>query len=152
MVGKDTPRHRIRHDQTELDPAREVRGEDSFNVGTVAAWLREHADDSAGLDGTPHVKQFTGGVSNLTYLLRYPAPSGSDRGRDVILRRPPVGSKAKSAHDMRREYDVQRLLKPAFDYVPAMVAFCEDESVIGSEFYVMERLNGRILRHNLPSD
>jgi len=70
----------------------------------------------------------------------------------MILRRPPVGSKAKNAHDMRREYDVQLLLKPVFDYVPAMVAFCGDENIIGSEFYVMERLNGNILRHNLPSD
>jgi aminoglycoside phosphotransferase (APT) family kinase protein len=151
MTDKDKP-HRDEHDQAELDPAREVRGEDSFDVGAVAAWLREHAADSTGLDGTPQVKQFTGGVSNLTYLLRYPAPSGTDPGRDVILRRPPVGSKAKSAHDMRREYDVQLLLKPVFDYVPAMVAFCGDENIIGSEFYVMERLNGNILRHNLPSD
>ncbi|MEZ0052171.1 aminoglycoside phosphotransferase (APT) family kinase protein [Mycobacterium sp. MAA66] len=130
----------------ELDPAREVRGEDSFDVAAVADWLRENAGDATGLEDDPEVKQFTGGVSNLTYLLRYPA------GREVILRRPPAGSKAKSAHDMRREYDVQRLLKPVFGYVPEMIAFCEDQSMIGSEFYVMERLNGRILRDNLPDD
>jgi aminoglycoside phosphotransferase (APT) family kinase protein len=114
----------------------------------MAAWLRGHADDTTGLDGTPEVRQFTGGVSNLTYLLRYPG----DPGREVVLRRPPRGSKARSAHDMRREYDVQRLLKPAFDYVPAMLAFCDDETVIGSDFYVMQRLPGRILRRNLPGD
>ncbi len=124
--------------------ARNVRSEDAFDVQAVAAWLRERADDRRGLEGTPQVQQFTGGVSNLTYLLRYPT-------RDVILRRPPAGHKAKSAHDMRREYDVQRLLKPVFDRVPAMVAFCDDQSVIGSEFYVMERLDGRILRRNLPA-
>lgn len=129
----------------DLDPARTVRDEDTFDVNTVAAWLHKHATDATGLDTTPEVQQFTGGVSNLTYLLRYPE-------RDVILRRPPAGNKAKSAHDMRREYDVQRLLKPVFDYVPGMVAFCQDEAVLGSEFYVMERLQGRILRRNLPAD
>ena len=137
--------------QTDLDPARSVRDEDSFDVEVVATWLRANADDPKGLEGTPEVQQFTGGVSNLTYLLRYAGRSGKP-GRDVILRRPPAGSKAKNAHDMHREYDVQRLLRPVFDYVPSMVAFCDDESVIGSEFYVMERLNGRILRRNLPKD
>lgn len=135
-------------DRADLDPAREVRAEDAFDVAAVATWLREHADDTRGLDGTPHVRQFAGGVSNLTYLLRYPGAPG----RDVILRRPPKGHKAKSAHDMRREYDVQRLLRPVFPYVPAMIAFCDDERVLGSDFYVMERLDGRILRRDLPPD
>ncbi|TLG15619.1 phosphotransferase family protein [Nocardia cyriacigeorgica] len=131
--------------RTELDPARQVRDEDSFDIDAVAHWLRDHAEDPTGLDGVPEVRQFTGGVSNLTYLLRYP-------GRELILRRPPAGSKAESAHDMRREYRVQRLLAPAYDYVPAMVAFCDDPAVIGSDFYVMQRLNGRILRRDLPGD
>ena len=122
---------------------RDVRSEDAFDVARVAEWLRANAEDATGLEGVPQVRQFTGGVSNLTYLLRYPA-------RDLILRRPPKGSKAKSAHDMRREYDVQRLLKPAFDYVPKMIAFCDDERVLGSDFYVMERLQGVILRRDLP--
>ncbi|NEW28775.1 phosphotransferase family protein [Nocardia cyriacigeorgica] len=129
----------------ELDPARTVREEDSFDVEAVAHWLREHAADPAGLDGVPEVRQFTGGVSNLTYLLRYP-------GRELILRRPPAGSKAKSAHDMHREYHVQQLLAPAYDYVPDMVAYCDDPAVIGSDFYVMQRLTGRILRRDLPED
>ena len=95
------------------------------------------------MEGLPEVKQFAGGASNLTYLLRYPE-------RDLILRRPPAGHKAKSAHDMRREHFIQSKLKPVFDYVPAMVAFCDDESVIGSDFYVMERLEGTILRSRMP--
>lgn len=122
---------------------RDVRAEDAFDVAAVSEWLRANADDATGLEGVPKVRQFTGGVSNLTYLLSYPA-------REVILRRPPKGSKAKSAHDMRREYDVQRLLKPAFAYVPKMIAFCDDERVLGSDFYVMERLQGVILRRDLP--
>lgn len=124
----------------DADPAGTVRDEDAFDVAAVAAWLEAH-----GIAGTPQVRQFPGGVSNLTYLLRYPA-------RDLILRRPPVGSKARGAHDMRREFDVQRLLRPAFPYVPEMIAFCDDPSVIGSEFYVMTRLDGRILRRDLPHD
>jgi aminoglycoside phosphotransferase (APT) family kinase protein len=129
------------------DEAVAVRGEDAFDVPGVAAWLRSHADGAvvaAGeLDTTPQVRQFPGGASNLTYLLRYPQ-------RDLILRRPPVGAKAKSAHDMQREFTIQSRLRPVFGYVPAMVAFCDDHDVIGSDFYVMERLDGTILRQDLP--
>lgn len=129
----------------EGNPAKPVRDEDAFDVEAVAAWLREHAeaflDD---LDGTPEVGQFPGGASNLTYLLRYPR-------RDLILRRPPTGAKAKSAHDMGREFTIQGALAPVFPYVATMVGHCEDESVIGSEFYVMERLEGTIARRDLPS-
>lgn len=125
-----------------------VRGEDAFDVEKVAAWLREHTHPEAsaeGLDAVPEVRQFTGGASNLTYLLRYPT-------RDLILRRPPAGTKAKGAHDMRREHDIQRALAPSFPTVAPMVAFCDDESVLGSEFYVMDRLDGIILRKDLPPD
>lgn len=123
-----------------------VREEDSFDVDAVATWLRENAIDPVGLEGTPEVQQFSGGASNLTYLLAYPA------GRQVILRRPPGGTKARGAHDMRREYDIQSGLAPVFPQVPPMVGFCDDESVIGSEFYVMDRLDGIILRRDLPPD
>ncbi|MCZ7416528.1 MULTISPECIES: phosphotransferase family protein [unclassified Streptomyces] len=122
---------------------RDVRDEDAFDAGAVARWLREHAGDASGLDGTPRVRQFSGGASNLTYLLRYP-------GRDLILRRPPHGQKAGGAHDMGREYRIQRQLAPVFPFVPAMVAFCEDSSLLGSPFYVMERLTGHIPRKELP--
>ncbi|MGZ4536498.1 MAG: phosphotransferase family protein [Nocardioidaceae bacterium] len=126
------------------DGATEVRAEDAFDVDAVAGWLRAHAADSAGLDGRPEVRQFAGGASNLTYLLHYP-------DRDLILRRPPAGAKAKSAHDMHREFTIQSRLAPAFGYVAAMVAFCDDQDVIGSDFYVMERLEGTILRGDLPA-
>jgi aminoglycoside phosphotransferase (APT) family kinase protein len=128
------------------NPAEAVREEDAFDVAAVAAWLREHAtafrDDLA---GTPAVRQFPGGASNLTYLLSYP-------DRDLILRRPPTGRKAASAHDMGREFRIQSALAPVFPYVATMVGFCEDQTVIGSDFYVMEKLDGTILRRDLPWD
>lgn len=132
------------HDDV-VDGARSVRTEDSFDVAAMAAWLREHAGDASGLDATPELRQFSGGASNLTYLVRYPA-------RDLILRRPPTGHKAKGAHDMGREFRIQSQLAPHFPYVPAMVAMCSDESVMGTEFYVMERLSGHIPRRNLGID
>ena len=135
------------------DDGQEVRSEDAFDVAAVAAWLGEHAPNCRGLSGLPEVRQFRGGASNLTYLLRW---SGSDAGagepRELVLRRPPVGHKPGGAHDMGREYAVQSRLAPVFPYVPSMVAHCADTSVIGSEFYVMERLQGHIPRRELGLD
>ena len=123
------------------DEPREVRAEDSFDPAAVHAWLSERVE---GLTGLPEIRQYPGGASNLTYLLTYP-------NRELILRRPPSGTKAKSAHDMKREYRVQRQLKPVFPYVPTVLGMCEDESVLGSDFYVMERVPGIILRSDLPA-
>ena len=131
------------------NPAKPVRDEDAFDVEAVAGWLREHATAfREDLDGAPEVRQFPGGASNLTYLLRYSPPDRAQR--DLILRRPPAGVKAASAHDMGREFRIQSALAPVFPYVATMVAHCRDESVIGSEFYVMEKLDGTILRRDLP--
>src|SRR3954447_10197785 len=125
------------------DDTVDVRDEDAFDVAATARWLRDHAADPTGLDGVPAVRQFGGGASNLTYLLSYSS-------RDLVLRRPPQGAKARSAHDMLREFTIQSGLRPVFPLVPAMVAFCGDEDVIGSQFYVMERFEGTILRRDLP--
>ncbi len=121
------------------NPAKSVRDEDAFDVEAVAAWI----------DRGPiaEVRQYAGGASNLTYLLRYDGEQP-----DLILRRPPVGAKAKGAHDMGREYVVQRALAPAFALVPEMVGHCTDTSVIGSQFYVMEKLDGLIPRKNFGFD
>jgi aminoglycoside phosphotransferase (APT) family kinase protein len=123
------------------DDSRPVRDEDAFDVGAMTAWLREQAPD-LDVAGIPRVRQFPGGASNLTYLLEWDS-------RDLILRRPPSGVKAKGAHDMAREHDIQAALAPVFPYVATMVGLCRDESVIGSEFYVMERLEGTIPRRRL---
>ena len=93
----------------------------------------------------PEVRQFSGGASNLTYLLRY-------RERDLILRRAPMGTKAKGAHDMHREYTIQSKLAPVLPYVAPMIGFCDDAGVIGSDFYVMGRIDGVIPRSEWPAD
>ena len=122
---------------------RPVRDEDAFDVEAVDTWLR--AAGVTGIDGAAQVRQFSGGASNLTYLLRYPA-------RDLILRRPPAGTKASSAHDMAREHRIQAALRPVFPQVPAMVALCTDHAVLGSDFYVMERVEGVIPRAQMPPE
>ena len=125
---------------TFTDEPKDLRAEDAFDVAAVHAFLAQRVD---GLTGLPEVRQYGGGASNLTYLLRYP-------DRDLVLRRPPAGQKSASAHDMRREYRVQERLKPVYRYVPQMLAFCDDPAVLGSDFYVMERVEGLILRGRLP--
>lgn len=120
---------------------REVRHEDAFDPADLAAWMGEHVPEVG--DAVPRVTQFTGGVSNLTYMLRYPR-------RDLILRRPPTGTKPEGSHDVHREYELQTRLKPGFGLVPQTVAYCDDPAVIGSEFFVMERVAGLILRRDMP--
>ena len=117
-----------------------VRAGEELDVAAVDAWLRAQG---VALEGAPEVTQFGGGASNWTYRLQY-------ANRDLILRRPPAGTKAKSAHDMGREYTVQSALKPHYPAVPAMVGLCKDAAVIGSDFYVMDRIDGLIPRAHLP--
>ena len=116
-----------------------VREEDRFDVAAMHAWLRGYVD----FDELPEVMQFRSGASNLTYLLKYP-------GRELVLRRPPVGMKAASAHDMKREFLIQSRLQPVYPLVPSMIALCDDHSVIGSDFYVMDRVVGDIFRRDIP--
>lgn len=116
-----------------------VREEDRFDVAAVHAWLHAYV----GFDELPEVMQFRSGASNLTYLLKYP-------GRELVLRRPPVGMKAASAHDMKREFLIQSRLQPVYPLVPSMIALCDDHSVIGSDFYVMDRVVGDIFRRDIP--
>ncbi|MDA5132226.1 phosphotransferase family protein [Psychrobacter sp. ANT_H3] len=127
-----------------LDKGGEVREGEELDAQAVSNWLREQGVD---IEGEPTVTQFSGGASNWTYRLQY---EGEGTDQDLILRRPPKGTKAKSAHDMVREYTVQKALKDAYPYVPKMVALCTDENVIGADFYVMERMEGIIPRANLP--
>jgi len=123
-----------------VDKAKPVRSGEELPIAALDAWLKPRIP---GLAGTPEVTQFSGGASNWTYRLAYPS-------HDLILRRPPQGTKAKSAHDMGREFRIQSALAPVFPQVPEMLAYCEDESVIGAEFYVMRRIEGVILRANPP--
>jgi len=127
-----------------LDKGGKVREGEELDAQAVSNWLREQGVD---IEGEPTVTQFSGGASNWTYRLQY---EGEGKSQDLILRRPPKGTKAKSAHDMVREYTVQKALKDAYPYVPKMVALCTNENVIGADFYVMERMEGIIPRANLP--
>ncbi|HEX2203170.1 MAG TPA: phosphotransferase family protein [Longimicrobium sp.] len=117
-----------------------TRPGEALDAAAVDAWLKGRVP---GLEGAPEVTQYSGGASNWTYRLKYPR-------HDFVLRRPPAGTKAKSAHDMAREFNVQRALKPAYPVVPTMVALCQDPAVIGADFYVMERVAGLIPRARMP--
>ncbi len=123
-----------------LDKAKTVKSGEELDVVAVDQWLRLQIDLPKDL---PSVTQYSGGASNWTYCLSY-----SDR--EYILRRPPSGTKAKSAHDMVREHRVQSGLRNVFPYVPEMISLCIDESIIGCDFYIMEKLVGIIPRANMP--
>jgi aminoglycoside phosphotransferase (APT) family kinase protein len=84
-------------------------------------------------------RQFPGGFSNLTYLV-------TTDDHDYVLRRPPFGARAKTAHDMGREFQILTALAPSCPWAPPPILYCEDESVLGAPFYLMERVEGVILR------
>ena len=116
---------------------RPMRAGEELNAAPLEAWLRERLSD---LPPVPmEVEQFPGGHSNLTYLLRF-------GGREMVLRRPPFGSKVKTAHDMGREYRVLSHLQGHYPEAPATLACCDGPEVIGAPFYVMERVRGVIFR------
>ncbi len=123
-----------------LDQAKEVRQGETLDAGTIVAYLKETLP---GLDGPVSVRQFHSGFSNLTYLITVGET-------ELVLRRPPFGKKAKTAHDMNREYRILSALKPVFPYVPEPLAYCGDPVVMDAPFYVMERMQGVILRKELP--
>ncbi len=122
------------------DLERPQRSGEELDLERLMPWLNQHVP---GINGTPTITQFSGGASNWTYRLQF-----SDK--DLILRRAPTGKKAAGAHNMPREYQIQKRLKPFFPYVPKMIAVCDDASVLGSSFYLMERLIGIIPRKNFP--
>lgn len=123
-----------------IDDAVEVRKGEELDLPKVETFLRESIP---GLTGKMVLKQYPGGHSNLTYSICF-------ENRRLVLRRPPFGTKAKSAHDMSREYRVLKALKPFYPYCPNPVVFCDDPDVMGCPFYLMDRIEGIILRRNLP--
>ncbi len=135
-------RPQISAQTSDVADASAVRAEDAFDVDRLCTWL---GDRDLVVSTRPEVRQFSGGASNLTYLLRFP-------DRDLILRRPPGGHKSAGAHDMSREYRIQHALRPVFEYVPTTVGLCEDVEVIGTPFYVMERVDGHIPRQEFPPE
>lgn len=124
------------------DLEKQQRQGEELDLEKLIPWL---ASEGLDLKGTPAITQFSGGASNWTYRLKFD-------NRDVILRRAPLGKKAAGAHNMPREYHLQKKLKPHYGYVPEVIAVCEDEDVLGSTFYLMDRLEGMIPRKNLPRE
>jgi len=117
--------------------AREVRKGEELNEANLQAFLFENEltqDKNSPLT----VQQFSGGYSNLTYLLQ-------TENKEYVLRRPPVGA-IKRGHDMGREYKVLSKLHKVFKKCPQAYIYTENTEVIGSSFYVMERIDGIILR------
>jgi len=123
------------------DKATAIRNGEELDRKSVEAFLK---DSIPGVRGNLEIRQFPRGYSNLTYLLTI-------GGRELVLRRPPFGTKAKSAHDMGREYRVLKALYPVFPYCPEPLSYTTDTAIIGCPFYVMERLHGIILRKDLPA-
>jgi aminoglycoside phosphotransferase (APT) family kinase protein len=116
-----------------------VRAGEQLDVARLESSLRAQLP---GLDPDARLElsQFPGGHSNLTYLVRFGQ-------RELVLRRPPLGPVAPTAHDMAREYRWLSALHPVFAKAPKPLLLCEDTGVIGAVFYVMERRNGRVVRH-----
>src|SRR5438270_9387816 len=121
------------------DSTKAVRQGEELDLAKLEPYLRSHFPD---LGGELVVKQFPSGHSNLTYSVALGE-------KEMVVRRPPFGSKVKSAHDMGREYNVLAKLYSAYP-TPHPLLYCTDDSVLGAPFYVMERVRGLILRRNLP--
>ena len=124
-----------------VDAPRPVRAGEELDLGKLAAFV----DRELGSHGAVTVEQFPGGHSNLTYLVHH-------GDREYVLRRPPVGSKVKSAHDMGREVAVLSKLAPVFSRAPRVYAYEPTGEVLGAPFYLMERRCGVILRRQLPAE
>lgn len=120
----------------------EVRPDERFDEAQLAAYLRGKLEGS---EATLTVRQFGGGAANLTYLLDYGA-------HQYVLRRPPLGPVAATAHDMSREYRVLSVLYQALLYAPRAYLYCEDVSIIGAPFFVMERRQGIVVRRSPPDE
>jgi aminoglycoside phosphotransferase (APT) family kinase protein len=122
----------------------DVRSEERFDPSRVAEYLR---DRLPGGDRPLSVRQFGGGHANLTYLLRF---GEGPEAVEYVLRRPPLGPVAPGSHDMVREYRALSKLWQGFPKAPRAFVLCEDPSVIGAPFFVMERRHGVVVRGVIP--
>lgn len=126
-----------------IDSAGPVRPGEELDVARLAEYLPEAIP---GLESGPvDVEQFPSGFSNLTYLVRV-------GDRSMILRRPPPGVHIATAHDMGREYRILSHLRPVYPKAPEPLAYYEGDDLIGTPFYVMERVEGVILRKGIPEE
>ncbi len=124
------------------DRAGPIRPGEELPLDRLEAFLKVKIP---GLTGPVAAEQFFHGHSNLTYLVRFGET-------ELVLRRPPFGNQVKTAHDMGREFRVLSGLSPIYAPAPRPIVYCDDESVLGADFYVMERRRGVILRSTLPPE
>lgn len=124
------------------DRAAPVREGEALDGSALRAFLTDRFPGRS--SGDPVVEQFPRGFSNLTYLIRW-------GGEEFILRRPPFGGVAGTAHDVIREARVLSALGRVYRQVPRVLADCEDAATLGAPFYLMERVRGIILRDRVPA-
>ena len=124
------------------NPTTPVRKGEDLDWPTLDRYLKSVLPH---LEGEPEISQFAGGKSNLTYRLKY-------ANDDLVVRRPPFGTKAKTAHSMIREYRIMNELKPVYPSVPDTLHYSDDESIMGSEFYVMRKVDGVLIGNQIPAE
>jgi len=117
-----------------------VRPGEELDLAKLDPFLRSHFPNEP---GPLSVRQYPSGHSNLTYAIQL-GP------REMVLRRPPFGSKVKTAHDMSREFRVLSKLHAHHSPAPHVLLFCDDPSILGAPFYLMEPIHGVILRKDVP--
>ena len=122
-----------------MDIPRDIRDGEEFSLEKLKKYLSENSISNENLS----LKQFPSGYSNLTYFLE-------SSSKQFVLRRPPFGAKSlQGGHDMLREYNVLKNLKSQFSKVPDVFLYCENDDILGAPFYLMERVEGYIIRPNL---
>ncbi len=126
----------------DFDLDQDCRESDKLPIEKLTAYLLIHLPKFM-RSKRLHIKQFSGGASNLTYRL-------SNHQDSLILRRPPSGTKAKSAHDMVREYDVLSKVGSYYPLSPKPILLCEDQSIVGEKFFIMQEIIGLGIDKNLP--
>jgi aminoglycoside phosphotransferase (APT) family kinase protein len=125
-----------------IDEPEPLCANDGLDRARLSSYLKAGLSD---LSGEIELFRFPSGHANLTYLVK------CDQ-REFVLKCAPPGAKAKSAHDMGREYGVLSKLHGTYPYVPRALLYCSDESVVGGAFCVMERVKGIIIRGQYPHD
>ncbi len=124
-----------------MNDTKPIRQGEEFNTENLVEFLRENLNSKT---DEIEISQFPGGSSNLTYCVKI-------GGEEYVLRRPPFGNQVKSAHDMSREFNVLEKLSAVYKPAPKPLVYCADENIIGSEFYLMERRRGLIIRGKSPT-
>lgn len=128
---------------TSLPEVQAVRPGEELDWPGIEAYLRQHLPADLDLGGNFEVLQFPNGSANLTYMLRFGAT-------ELVFRRPPFGTLAPGAHDMKREFRVLSRLWQSFDRAPRAYLFCDDAQIAGADFFVMERRRGEVMRGVIP--